>query len=116
MKCHPLGSHLPIELQYKPSIDLHTIHIFQFIEEGPCCFSRKTNLQKQNKYWRRSVAVEPCKHRCVALSAFKSDKEYSDIITPVSGTCCTLQSCPSMARQTHAVCVQAKWQQADSIS
>lgn len=97
MKHHPLGSHLPIELQYKPSTDLHTIHIFQFIEEGPCCFSRKTNLQKQNKYWRCSVTAEPREHRCAALSALKSDKEYSDITTPVSGTRRTPQSCPSMA-------------------
>lgn len=97
MKCQPLGSHVPAELQYKPSPDLHTIHIFQFIEEGPCCFSRKTNLQKQNKYQHRSVTAEPREHRCVALSAFKSDKENSDIITPVSGTSCILQSCPSMA-------------------
>lgn len=58
MKCHPLGSHLPTELQCKPSTDLHTIHIFQFIEEGSCCFSRKTNLQKQNKYQRGSAAAE----------------------------------------------------------
>lgn len=116
MKCQPLGSHLPIELQYKLSTDHHTIHIFQFIEEGPCCFSRKTNLQKQNKYRLHSAAAEPHKHRFVALSAFKSDKEHSDIITPVSGTGRMLQSCPSMALQTHAVCVQAKWQQADSTS
>lgn len=59
MKCHPLRSHLPTELRCKPAADLHTIHIFQFIEEGPCCFSRQTNLQKQNKYWRGSAAAEP---------------------------------------------------------
>lgn len=83
------GLDLSTELRYKVHRSSHNAH-FQFIEEGPCWFSRKTNLQKQNKYWHCHITPETLKHRCAVLLALKSDKEYSDIIILVSGyvACC----------------------------